>query len=79
MVCRQPSELKQKHPGYAQISKHEKSNNYIQSQISLEIFETSRIDLALNDQQKLNISLHNSKLKEKQKMLKILIKGTYTS
>ena len=34
-------------------SKHEKSNIHIQSQISFKTFETSRIDLALNKQQRL--------------------------
>ena len=44
------------------LSKHEKSNIHIQS--SLKTFGTSRIDLALNEQQRFNVSLHNSKVKE---------------
>ena len=74
VVCHQSSELKQKHD--VQISKHEKSNIYIQSQTSSEISETSKIDLVLNGQQKLHISLHNSKVKPNRKILKIIIKGT---
>ena len=54
-------------------SKHEKSNIHIQSQISFKTFETSRIDLALNEQQKLNTSLHNTKVKENREILKVLI------
>ena len=40
------------------------------------MFGTSRIDLALNEQQRLNISLHNSKVKENREILKVLINGT---
>ena len=58
------------------LSKHEKSNIHIQSQISFKTFGTSRIDLALNEQQRLNISLHNSKVKEDREILKVLINGT---
>ena len=58
------------------LRKHEKSNIHIQSQISFKTFETSRIDLALNEQQRLNISLHNSKVKENREILKVLINGT---
>ena len=58
------------------LSKHEKSNIHIQSQISFKTFGTSRIDLALNEQQRLNISLHNSKVKENREILKVLINGT---
>ena len=39
-------------------------------------FGTSRIDLALNKLQRLNISLHNSKAKENQKILKLYIDAT---
>ena len=59
------------------LRKHEKSNIYIQSQISFKTFGTSRIDLALNEQQRLNISLHNSKVKENREILKVFINGTY--
>ena len=58
------------------LSKHEKSNIHIQSQISFKTFGPSRIDLALNEQQRLNISLHNSKVKENREILKVLINGT---
>ena len=37
---------------------------------------TSRIHLALNEQQRLNISLHNSKVKENREHLKVLFNGT---
>ena len=77
VICRQPSELKKKHAGYAQISKHKKSNIHIFTfKVKLEIFGTSKIDLALNDQQKPNISLHNSKVKENREKFKILIEET---
>ena len=46
------------------LSKNEKSNIHIQSQISFKKFGTLRIDLALNKQLGLNVSLHNSKVKE---------------
>ena len=58
------------------LSKHENSNIHIQSQISLKTFGTSRIDLALSEQQRLNITLHNSKIKENREILKVLINAT---
>ena len=58
------------------LSKHEKSIIHIQSQISFKTFGTSTIDLALNEQQRLNISLHNSKVKENREILKVLINKT---
>ena len=58
------------------LGKHEKSNIYIQSQISFKTFGTSRIDLALNKQQRLNISPHNSKVKENGEISKVIINGT---
>ena len=58
------------------LSKHENSNIHIQSQISLKTFGTSRIDLAISEQQRLNISLHNSKVKENREILKVLINAT---
>ena len=57
------------------LSKHEKSNIHIQRQISFKRFGTSRIDLALNEQQRLNINLHNSKVKENREILKVHING----
>ena len=58
------------------LSKHEKSNIRTQSQIYFKTFETLRVDLALNEQQRFNISLYNSKVKENRDILKILINGT---
>ena len=58
------------------LSKHEKSNIHIQSQISFKTFGASKIDLAFDEQQRLDISLHNSKVKENRKILKVLINGT---
>ena len=58
------------------LSKHEKSNIHIQNQISFKTFGTSRIGLALNEQQRLNISLHDSKVKENREILKVLINET---
>ena len=58
------------------LSKHEKFNIHIQSQISFETCGTSRIDLALNEQQRLNISFYNSKVEENREILKVLINGT---
>ena len=58
------------------LSKHEISNIHIQSQISFKAFGTSRIDLALNEQQRQDNSLRNSKVKENREILKILINGT---
>ena len=46
------------------LSKHERSTTHIQSQIALKTFGSSRIDLALNEQRRLNISIHNAKVKE---------------
>lgn len=58
------------------LNKHEKSTTHIQSQISLKTFGTSRIDLALNEQRRLNISIHNAKVKENREILKDLINAT---
>ena len=58
------------------LSKHEKSNIHIQSQIFFKTFGTSRIDLLLNEEQRLNVSLHNSKVKENREILKVFISGT---
>ena len=58
------------------LSKHEKFNIHIQSQIFFKTIGTLRSDLALNEQQRLNISLHNSKIKENREILKVLINGT---
>ena len=58
------------------LSKHEKSNIHIQSEISFKTIGTSRIDLTFNEQRRLHISLHNSNFKENQEILKVLINGT---
>ena len=58
------------------FSKHKKNNIFIHSQISLKTFETSRISLASKEKQRLNISLHNSKVKENPEILKLLINGS---
>ena len=58
------------------LNKHENSISHIQSQISLQTFGSSRIDLALNEQQRLNVSFHNSKVKENREILKVFINAT---
>ena len=58
------------------LDKHERSAAHIQNQISLKTFGTSRIDLALDEQRRLNISVHNAKVKENREILKDLINAT---
>lgn len=58
------------------LSKHERSTTHIQSQIALKTFGSSRIDLALNQQRRLNISIHNAKVKENREILKDLMNVT---
>ncbi|XP_005161614.3 zinc finger MYM-type protein 1 isoform X3 [Danio rerio] len=58
------------------LTKHECSATHIQSQIALKTFGTSQIDLALNEQHKLNISIHNAMVKENREVLKDLINAT---
>ena len=58
------------------LDKHERSTAHIQNQISLKTFGTARIDLALNEQRRLNISLHNAKVKKNREILKDLINAT---
>ncbi|XP_061925575.1 zinc finger MYM-type protein 1-like isoform X1 [Entelurus aequoreus] len=58
------------------LIKHERSTTHIQSQIALKTFRVSRIDLALDEQQRLNISTHNAKVKENRGILKDLINVT---
>lgn len=58
------------------LSKHERSAMHIQSQISLKSFGNSRIDLALDEQRRLNISIHNAKVRENREILKDLINAT---
>ncbi len=55
------------------IAKHEKSVVHIQSQIALKTFGHSRIDLALDEQRRLGISIHNEKVKKNREILKSLI------
>ena len=56
------------------LSKHERSTTHIQSQIVLKTL--TRIDLALDEQRKLNISIHNAKVKKNREILKDLINAT---
>src|SRR4029434_1260659 len=58
------------------LSSHERSATHIQSQIALKTFATSRIDLALDEQRRLNVSIHNAKVKENREILKDLIDVT---
>jgi hypothetical protein len=58
------------------LIKHERSTTHIQNQISLKTFGSSRIDLALNEQRRLNTSVHNAKVKENREILKDLINAT---
>lgn len=58
------------------LSKHESSATHIQSQIALKTLETSQVDLALNEQHRLNVSIHNAKVKENREILKDLINAT---
>ena len=58
------------------LNKHENSISHIQSQISSKTFGSTRIDLALNEQQRLNVSFHNSKVKENREILKVFINAT---
>ncbi|XP_077380638.1 zinc finger MYM-type protein 1 [Festucalex cinctus] len=55
------------------IAKHEKSVVHIQSQIALKTFGLNRIDLALDEQRRLGISMHNEKVKKNREILKSLI------
>ena len=55
----------------AALTKHEKSSAHIQCQIMLKIFGKSRIDLALDEQRRLNITSHNEKVKENREVLKV--------
>ena len=58
------------------LTKHEKSSAHIQCQIMLKIFGKSRIDLALDEQRRLNITSHNEKVKENREVLKDLMNAT---
>ncbi|XP_061775076.1 zinc finger MYM-type protein 1-like isoform X1 [Nerophis ophidion] len=58
------------------IIKHERSTTHIHSQIALKTFGMSRIDLALDERRRLNISTHNAKVKENREILKDLINVT---
>ena len=52
------------------LCKHENFKNHIQSQITLKTFGNTRIDLALSEQQRFCITLHNSKVTEKSRNFK---------
>uniref|UniRef100_A0A3Q2Q306 DUF4371 domain-containing protein n=1 Tax=Fundulus heteroclitus TaxID=8078 RepID=A0A3Q2Q306_FUNHE len=58
------------------ICKHECSSIHIQSQIALKTFGKSRIDTALDEQLRLNVSVHNARVKENREILKDLINAT---
>ena len=57
------------------LSEHKKFNIHIRGQISLKTVRTSRIELVLNER-RLNISPHNSKVKENREIFKRLIHET---
>ncbi|XP_076012541.1 zinc finger MYM-type protein 1 [Genypterus blacodes] len=57
------------------LSRHESSTSHIQSQIALKTFGSVRVDLALKER-RLNISVHNAKVKENREILKDLINAT---
>lgn len=56
--------------------KHEKSKSHIHNQFALKTFGHSRIDLALDEQRRLNVSMHNKKVEENRDILKSLIDAT---
>ncbi|XP_032065573.1 zinc finger MYM-type protein 1-like isoform X2 [Thamnophis elegans] len=58
------------------LIKHEQSTTHIHSQISLKTFSVPRIDIALDEQRRLNINTHNAKVKENREILKDLIDVT---
>ncbi|XP_032067125.1 zinc finger MYM-type protein 1-like [Thamnophis elegans] len=58
------------------LIKHEQSTTHIHSQISLKTFSVPRIDIALDEQRRLNINIHNAKVKENRDILKDLIDVT---
>ncbi|XP_028998771.1 zinc finger MYM-type protein 1-like isoform X1 [Betta splendens] len=55
------------------LSKHERSTAHIQNQITLKTFGVPRISVALNEQRRLNVSVHNAKVKENRALLRSLI------
>ena len=46
------------------LSKHERSAAHYESQISLKIFGTTRVNLLLDKQKSVSIEIHNQKVKE---------------
>nr|XP_061843687.1 uncharacterized protein LOC133624088 [Nerophis lumbriciformis] len=58
------------------LEKHESSSAHIHGQISFKTCGMSRVDLALNEQRRLNISIHNASVKENREILKDLINAT---
>ncbi|XP_032067022.1 zinc finger MYM-type protein 1-like isoform X3 [Thamnophis elegans] len=58
------------------LIKHEQLTTHIHSQITLKTFGISRIDIALDKQRRLNINIHNAKVKENRDTLKDLIDVT---
>lgn len=58
------------------LTKHESSTSHIHCQIALKMFGASQIDVALDEQRRLNVSMHNAKVKENREILKRLIQAT---
>jgi len=58
------------------LNKHERSANHVQNQIALKTFESTRIDLALNEQRRPNISVRNAKVNKNREISKDLINVT---
>lgn len=55
------------------IAKHERSVVHIQSQIALKTFGHNRVNLTLDEQRRLSISIHNEKVKKNEEILKSLV------
>ncbi|XP_053556369.1 zinc finger MYM-type protein 1 [Bombina bombina] len=60
------------------VNKHEKSTSHIQNQFAWKTFgSVRRIDISLNEQQRLYIINHNAKVTENREILKNLIQATF--
>ena len=56
------------------LAKHERSSGHIQNEISLKTFgKSTPINLALNEASRLQVSVHNAKVRENREILKDLI------
>lgn len=58
------------------LGKHEWSTAHIQNQITLKTFGASGVNVALSEQRRLGVSVHNAKVKENREVLKDLIDAT---